>query len=106
MTDPIAAKGLAKRFWEKKPLTKMSQDEWEALCDGCGKCCLNKLEDEDTEEVALTRVACRLLDDATCRCSHYENRHQFVPDCIVLKPENLDTHAYWMPLTCAYRLLW
>ena len=106
MTDPIAAKGLAKRFWEKKPLTKMSQDEWESLCDGCGKCCLNKLEDEDTEEVALTRVACRLLDDATCRCSHYENRHQFVPDCIVLKPENLDTHAYWMPLTCAYRLLW
>ena len=106
MTDPIAAKGLAKRFWEKKPLTKMSQDEWEALCDGCGKCCLNKLEDEDTEEVALTRVACRLLDDAPCRCSHYENRHQFVPDCIVLKPENLDTHAYWMPLTCAYRLLW
>ena len=105
MTDPIAAKGLAKRFWEKKPLTKMSQDEWEALCDGCGKCCLNKLEDEDTEEVALTSVACRLLDDATCRCSHYQNRHQFVPDCIVLKPENLDTHAYWMPLTCAYRLL-
>ena len=105
MTDPIAAKGLAKRFWEKKPLNKMSQDEWEALCDGCGKCCLNKLEDEDTEEVALTRVACRLLDDATCRCSHYENRHQFVPDCIVLKPDNLDTHAYWMPLTCAYRLL-
>ena len=58
MTDPIAAKGLAKRFWEKKPLNKMAQDEWEALCDGCGKCCLNKLEDEDTEEVALTRVAC------------------------------------------------
>ncbi|WP_341233951.1 YcgN family cysteine cluster protein [uncultured Sulfitobacter sp.] len=106
MTDPIAAKGLAKRFWEKKPLAKMSPAEWEALCDGCGKCCLNKLEDEDTQEVALTRVACRLLDDSTCRCTHYENRHQFVPDCIVLKPENLDTHAYWMPLTCAYRLLW
>jgi uncharacterized cysteine cluster protein YcgN (CxxCxxCC family) len=106
MTDPIAPAGLAKRFWEKKPLTKMSPAEWEALCDGCGKCCLNKLEDEDTEEVALTRVACRLLDDATCRCAHYENRHQFVPDCIVLKPDNLDTHAYWMPLTCAYRLLW
>lgn len=106
MTDPIAPAGLAKRFWEKKPLPKMSPAEWEALCDGCGKCCLNKLEDEDTEEVALTRVACRLLDDATCRCAHYENRHQFVPDCIVLKPDNLDTHAYWMPLTCAYRLLW
>ncbi len=106
MSDPIVREGLAPRFWEKKPLTKMSPAEWEALCDGCGKCCLNKLEDEETEEVALTRVACRLLDDSTCRCTHYENRHQFVPDCIVLKPDNLDTHAYWMPQTCAYRLLW
>lgn len=97
---------LAPRFWEKKRLEQMSRAEWEALCDGCGKCCLNKLEDEDTEEVALTRVACRLLDDATCRCSHYANRHQFVPDCIVLKPSNLKTHAYWMPQTCAYRLLY
>jgi uncharacterized cysteine cluster protein YcgN (CxxCxxCC family) len=106
VTDPISRTGLAPKFWEKKPLTKMSPAEWEALCDGCGKCCLNKLEDEDSGEVALTRVACRLLDDATCRCTHYENRHTFVPDCIVLKPDNLDTHAYWMPKTCAYRLLW
>lgn len=106
MTKPIAAPGLPPRFWEKKPLTKMSPKEWEALCDGCGKCCLNKLEDEDSGEVALTRVACRLLDDATCRCTHYEQRHHFVPDCIVLRPDNLDTHAYWMPETCAYRLLW
>ena len=106
MSDPIPRKGLAPRFWEKKPLKEMSQTEWEALCDGCGKCCLNKLEDEDSGEVALTRVACRLLDDSTCRCTHYENRHEFVPDCIVLRPDNLDTHAYWMPQTCAYRLLW
>lgn len=106
MKDPIDRKGLGNRFWERKPLAKMSPKEWEALCDGCGKCCLNKLEDEDTEEVALTRVACRLLDDDTCRCAQYEIRHQFVPDCIVLKPDNLDTHAYWMPETCAYRLLW
>jgi uncharacterized cysteine cluster protein YcgN (CxxCxxCC family) len=106
MNDPIPRNGLAPKFWEKKPLTKMSPQEWEALCDGCGKCCLNKLEDEDTGEVALTRVACRLLDDATCRCVHYEKRHKFVPDCIVLRPDNLDTHAYWMPKTCAYRLLW
>lgn len=106
MSDPILRKGLRPRFWETTPLTKMTSREWEALCDGCGKCCLNKLEDEDTEEVALTRVACRLLDDATCRCAHYENRHEFVPDCIVLRPDNLDTHAYWMPQTCAYRLLW
>ena len=106
MTNHIDRQGLGKRFWEKKPLQKMSAREWEALCDGCGKCCLNKLEDEDTGEVALTRVACRLLDDMSCQCAHYETRHAFIPECIVLKPENLDTHAYWMPQTCAYRLLW
>lgn len=106
MSDPIDRKGLAPRFWERKPLNKMSPREWEALCDGCGKCCLNKLEDEDTGAVALTRVACRLLDDTTCRCAQYEIRHQFVPDCIVLKPDNLNSHAYWMPETCAYRLLY
>ncbi|NVK13079.1 MAG: YcgN family cysteine cluster protein [Rhodobacteraceae bacterium] len=104
--DVIDRSGLGQRFWEKKPLKDLNQKEWEALCDGCGKCCLNKLEDEDSGEVALTRVACRLLDDATCRCAQYPIRHQFIPECIVLKPENLDTHAYWMPETCAYRLLW
>ncbi|WP_146588380.1 YcgN family cysteine cluster protein [Puniceibacterium confluentis] len=106
MSDPIPRKGLKKRFWEKKKLTQMSAEEWEALCDGCGKCCLNKLEDEDTGQVELTRVACRLFDDTTCRCAQYPIRHQFVPECIVLKPGNIDTHAYWMPQTCAYRLLW
>ena len=106
MTDPIDRSGLSQRFWERKPLDKMSQKEWEALCDGCGKCCLNKLEDEDSGEVALTRVACRLLDDESCRCAHYESRHHFVPDCLVLRPDNLDLHAYWLPQTCAYHLLW
>ncbi|MBU2962042.1 YcgN family cysteine cluster protein [Citreicella sp. C3M06] len=106
MTDPIARPGLAPRFWENKPLTKMSDKEWEALCDGCGKCCLNKLEDEDTGAVALTCVACRLLDDETCRCSQYPIRHQFVPECIVLKPTNMEDNLYWMPETCAYKLLW
>ena len=106
MSDPIQRKGFAPKFWERKKLDQMSREEWEALCDGCGKCCLNKLEDEDSGEVALTRVACRLLDDATCRCAQYDIRHQFVPDCIVLRPDNLDSHAYWMPQTCAYRLLW
>ncbi|SDK46825.1 YcgN family cysteine cluster protein [Aliiruegeria lutimaris] len=96
---------LRPRFWEKLPLEKLTQPEWEALCDGCGKCCLNKLEDADTGEVAFTRVACRLLDDDTCRCAHYENRHQFVPDCVTLTSENIQTNAYWMPSTCAYRLL-
>lgn len=106
MKDPIDRTGLSPRFWERKPLDRLSPSEWEALCDGCGKCCLNKLEDDDTGEVALTRVACRLLDDDSCRCAHYQNRHQFVPDCIVLRPDNLDSHAHWMPQTCAYRLVW
>ena len=105
-TDPIPRAGLAPHFWERKPLAQMSRDEWEALCDGCGKCCLNKLEDEETGEVALTRVACRLFDDTTCRCAQYDIRHQFVPECIVLKPQNIDANLYWMPETCAYKLLW
>ena len=83
----------------------MTRDEWEALCDGCGKCCLNKLEDEDTGEVELTRIACRLLDDATCRCSSYETRHDHVPECIVLTPETIQKNLYWLPVTCAYRLV-
>lgn len=106
MTDPIARPGLAPRFWERKPLSRMSDAEWEALCDGCGKCCLNKLEDEETGDVALTCVACRLLDDETCRCSQYSIRHQFVPECIVLGPKNMEDNLYWMPETCAYKLLW
>ena len=97
---------LRPAFWKRHKLTELSADEWEALCDGCGKCCLNKLEDPDTGQVDLTRVACRLLDDTTCRCSQYDIRKQIVPECIVLTPANIDTHAYWMPQTCAYRLLW
>lgn len=97
---------LRPRFWETVPLERMTRAEWEALCDGCGKCCMNKLEDEDTGEVALTNVACRLFDDTTCRCSQYDIRHQFVPECIVLKPQNMDRNLYWMPETCAYKLLW
>ncbi|ETX30007.1 YcgN family cysteine cluster protein [Roseivivax isoporae] len=104
--DPIDRRGLAPRFWERKSLSEMSSAEWEALCDGCGKCCLNKLEDEETGEVALTRVACRLFDDTTCRCARYETRHAYVPECIVLKPDTIADHAYWLPVTCAYKLLW
>ena len=105
MVKPKETPSLRPRFWEKVPLTKMNKSEWEALCDGCGKCCLNKLEDAETGEVAFTRIACRLLDDDTCRCVHYDIRHQFVPDCVTLTPENIGTNAYWMPTTCAYRLL-
>lgn len=105
MSDPIDRSGLRPRYWESTPLDRMTQAEWEALCDGCGKCCMNKLEDEETSEVALTNIACRLFDDSTCRCGQYEIRHQFVPECIVLKPSNLDRNLYWMPETCAYKLL-
>lgn len=96
---------LRPRFWETVPLNKMTRPEWEALCDGCGKCCQNKLEDEDTGDVALTNVACQLFDNDTCQCARYPIRHQFVPECIVLSPENLDQNLYWMPQTCAYKLL-
>lgn len=97
---------LRPRFWERVPLKAMTRTEWEALCDGCGKCCLNKLEDAATGEVTLTRVACRLLDDRTCRCSSYANRKVLVPACIVLTAKTIARHAYWMPETCAYRLIW
>jgi hypothetical protein len=83
----------------------MTPEEWEALCDGCGKCCLQKLEYEDTGEVEYTRVACRLLDGETCRCTQYPIRRQFVPDCVSLTPKSLPKVAYWLPATCAYKLL-
>ena len=82
----------------------MTPAEWESLCDGCGRCCLNKLEDWDTGIIAVTRVACRLLDDATCQCRDYENRRETVPECIQLTPETIDRYS-WLPDTCAYRLL-
>jgi len=98
--------GPQKPFWKTKPISDMSHSEWESLCDGCGKCCLNKLENEGTGEVHYTKIACRLLDNESCKCSQYSIRHQFVPDCIVLTPKNISEHAYWLPKTCAYYLLW
>jgi uncharacterized cysteine cluster protein YcgN (CxxCxxCC family) len=95
---------LRPRFWETVPLDQMRPAEWEALCDGCGKCCLNKLEDPDTGEIAFTRIACRLFDDTTCRCGQYAIRKSIVPDCIVLTPGNIADIAYFMPASCAYRL--
>jgi len=99
----IPRAGLRPKFWEHHALEEFTQPEWEALCDGCGKCCLNKLEDEDGN-VALTRIACKLLDDQTCLCSQYDIRHQFVPECIVMTPQSLAQNMYWLPQTCAYRL--
>lgn len=93
-------------FWRTKKLEEMSKAEWESLCDRCGRCCLNKLEDEETGEIFWTDVACKLLDHGTCLCRSYENRHDFVPDCVELDVEEVVTQTYtWLPPTCAYRLL-
>lgn len=94
---------MRERFWEL-PLESLDRPEWEALCDGCGKCCLNKIEYEDDGGLDYTRVACRLLDGNSCRCSSYANRHDYVPDCVVLTPEKLAEIAWWLPRSCAYRL--
>lgn len=91
-------------FWEEKSLQELSQQEWESLCDGCAKCCLHKVQDEDTEEVYYTNVACKQLTEA-CRCSDYANRASLVPDCIVLSKDKLEV-LEWMPDTCAYRLVY
>ncbi len=91
-------------FWRRKTLAEMTRGEWESLCDGCAKCCLDKLEDEDTGEISYTEVACRLLDLGTCRCTDYANRQRFVPDCVVLTARTV-TRLTWLPSTCAYRLV-
>ena len=89
--------------WINKPLTELSSSEWEQLCDGCGKCCMAKLQDEETSKVYYTNVACELFDINTCRCQDYENRTQKVPDCLTLSLDRV--HEFdWLPQTCAYRL--
>jgi uncharacterized protein len=93
-----------KEFWKTKTLPEMSYAEWESLCDKCGKCCLHKLEDEDTGDVYYTNVACRLLDLKTCRCMKYCNRTQLVPECLDLKQHEVSEFT-WLPSTCAYRLI-
>jgi len=91
-------------FWQRKRLADMTPAEWESLCDGCGLCCLHKIMDEDTGDIAVTDVACRLLDLDTCRCSNYADRHRHVPDCVHLTAETA-SRLKWLPSTCAYRLL-
>jgi uncharacterized protein len=90
--------------WTRKPLAGMTPEEWEILCDGCGRCCLFKLEDEDSGEIFFTNVACRLLDSDTCRCMDYEYRFQLVPGCVKLTQQNIYDFN-WLPDTCAYRRL-
>lgn len=91
-------------FWKTKTLREMTDAEWESLCDGCGRCCLLKLQDEDTDRVYYTDVACRLLDCDSCRCGDYENRKAHVPDCVRLTPDAVEDLG-WLPLTCGYRLV-
>jgi uncharacterized protein len=91
-------------FWRTKKLEEMSRQEWESLCDGCARCCLLKLEEEDTGDVFYTDVVCDLLDADACRCGDYANRKTLVPTCVVLTPDNLQA-IKWMPTTCAYRLV-
>lgn len=92
------------QFWKTTPLERMSKSEWESLCDGCAKCCLQKIEDEDTREIYYTNIVCDLLDPETCRCNHYAERSVRVPTCVTLTLEHLKD-PYWLPPTCAYRLL-
>ena len=95
---------MAKPFWKTKTLAEMSEREWESLCDGCGRCCLNKLEEEITDRIYFTDVGCRLLDEKSCRCSDYEHRFDVVPDCIKLSARTLPEIA-WLPPSCGYRLV-
>ena len=104
MSPTLQPAPLDEPFWRVKTLETMTPAEWESLCDGCGRCCLVKLEDEDTGAIHYTNVGCTLLDGAACRCRDYENRQGKVPDCVRLTPEAVRTLS-WLPPTCAYRVL-
>ena len=93
-------------FWKRLSLTELSNAQWESLCDGCGKCCLHKLQDEDTEELVFTSISCQYLDVEACRCKVYKERTNYVPECLDLRPENLEEIVPWLPHTCAYRLVY
>jgi uncharacterized cysteine cluster protein YcgN (CxxCxxCC family) len=92
------------RFWETKSLDELNREEWEALCDGCGRCCLLKIEDEDSGDLYYTNVVCKFHDSERCRCTAYRQRSELVPDCIKVTPE-VAREQKWLPDTCAYRLL-
>lgn len=104
-TGPRGARPTsAAPFWQVKSLDDLDRDEWESLCDGCGRCCLLKLEDEDSGEIHLTRLSCTLLDNASCRCRDYANRHATVPDCVTIDADKV-RRLSWLPESCAYRRL-
>ncbi len=92
-------------YWQTTPLDQMTAEQWDALCDGCGKCCLEKFQDDDTGRIIYSRIACELLNLNTCRCREYPNRARLMPDCVTLTPESVQRSSGWLPETCAYRLL-
>lgn len=95
---------LRDKFWEKYPLEELNQQEWEALCDGCARCCMHKLQDDETDEIFYTSVVCRYLEQDACHCTVYPQRHIKVPDCVVLDKDTAYEFS-WLPTTCAYRVL-
>jgi len=95
----------SERFWESKTLFEMTHEEWESICDGCAKCCLTQLQDDETEQLVFTNVACDLLNDNTCLCTDYENRSDRVPSCVTMDAGNVEQAAEFAPPTCSYRLL-
>jgi uncharacterized cysteine cluster protein YcgN (CxxCxxCC family) len=100
----VSANPRAEQFWHVKSLADMSSNEWESLCDGCGKCCLVKLEDADNGDIYHTDVGCKLLDSHSCQCSNYTRRHEFVDDCLKLTADNIG-ELHWLPNSCSYRIL-
>ncbi len=95
-----------KPFWQEKALSQLTESEWESLCDGCGKCCMHKLQDEESDALLFTCISCEYLDTVSCQCRVYPKRKDYVPGCLNLKAKNLPEVSAWLPQTCAYRLLY
>ncbi len=96
-------RNTAKRFWETKTLEELTKAEWESLCDGCGLCCLQKLQDDETDIVYYTRISCQYLDIGTCRCKVYDERFDYLPECLDLSPQTFQAALPWLPPTCSYK---
>ena len=105
MTQTINEK-IRVNFWKKFSLSELNKIEWETLCDGCGKCCLIKLENEETKKIYYTKISCQLFDNSDCKCTNYPQRKNLVSNCLILTKDTLENSFQWMPNTCAYRLLY
>ena len=96
---------MSNHFWEVKKLLEMTASEWESLCDGCGKCCLTKLQDTETEKIVFTDIACDLLNEQNCRCIDYQKRSQLIPNCMTMNAKNINSYLEFLPASCSYKLL-